>query len=103
MPDDTSDGNTGTQSSSGPVVDRLLSSGNPLLAQQEYFQARGTFTKEDGRIYYPYYRSRESISMEIRASAILGRSAFTLGRNRMIRFTSKVGTLSIKRGFTNTP
>jgi hypothetical protein len=79
---------TGTQSSSGPVVDRSLSSCNPLLAQKEYFQARGSLTRQDGPPYYLYCRSRESISMELRASAIFGSSTFTFGRNRIFRFTS---------------
>jgi hypothetical protein len=84
---DTIDENTGTRSSSGLEVDRWPSSCIPLLAQKEYFQVRGTLTKEDGPLYDYYCRSRESISMEIIASAIFGRSSFNFGRSRMIRFT----------------
>jgi hypothetical protein len=69
------------------VADRLLSSCNPLLAQKEYFQAQRTLTKEADQLYYHYCRSREWISMEIIASTIFGRSAFTFGRIRIIRFT----------------
>src|SRR4029077_3489766 len=85
---DTTAGNTGTQNSSGPVADRQLSSCNPLLVQKEYFQAQRTLTKEADQLYYLYCRSREWISMAIIASAIFGRSAFTFGRIRIIRFIS---------------
>ena len=85
---DTTDGNTGTQNSSGPVADRQLSSCNPLLVQKEYFQAQRTLTKEADQLYYLYCRSREWISMAIIASAIFGRSTFAFGRIRIIRFIS---------------
>jgi len=45
-------------------------------------------TKEADPLYYLYCRSREWISMAIIASAIFGRSAFTFGRIRIIRFIS---------------
>jgi len=45
-------------------------------------------TKEADQLYYLYCRSREWISMAIIASAIFGRSAFTFGRIRIIRFIS---------------
>jgi hypothetical protein len=70
------------------VADRQLSSCNPLLVQKEYFQAQRTLTKEADQLYYLYCRSREWISMAIIASAIFGRSAFTFGRIRIIRFIS---------------
>ena len=38
-------------------------------------------------VYYVYCRSRDSISMEIIASAIFGRSFFTFGLSRMIGST----------------
>jgi hypothetical protein len=44
-------------------------------------------TEEAGPIYYVYCRSRDSISMEIIASAIFGRSLFTFGLSRMIGST----------------
>ena len=84
---DTSDENTGRRNSSGPEVDRSLSSCIPLLAQKECSQARCTLTEEAGLIYDLYCRSRESISMEIIASAIFGRSSFTFRLSRMISFT----------------
>jgi hypothetical protein len=54
----TTDGNTDTQNSSGPVADRQFSSCNPLLVQKEYFQAQRTLTKEADQLYYLYCRSR---------------------------------------------
>src|SRR6202007_103379 len=68
-------------------VYRSLSSCIPLLAQKECSQARCTLTEEAGLIYDLYCRSRESISMEIIASAIFGRSSFTFRLSRMISFT----------------
>ena len=41
--------------------------------------------------------------MAIIASAIFGRSAFTFGRSRIIRFTSRVGALSIKQDLQTRP
>src|ERR1700739_4895749 len=100
---DTSDENTGTRNSSALEVDRSLSSCIPLLAQKECFQARCTLTEEVGLIYYLYCRSRESISMEIIASAIFGRSSFTFGLSRIIRFYLQVGALSTKQDLQTRP
>ena len=41
--------------------------------------------------------------MEIRTSAIFGRSSFTFGRRRMIGFYLQVGALSIKRYLQTRP
>ena len=84
----TATGNAGFNSL-GRLSDLDVFPAVPLLVQKEYFQARRTLTKEADQLYYFYCRSRESLSMEIIASAIFGRSSFTFGRRRMIRFTSR--------------